>query len=76
MKKKILIFGLFAVLASSAYAVEVVENTCKLSFNFFGIVKKWSGYKLVETYDIYGKPNGTREIGCGENEGSWDWFWE
>lgn len=70
------------ILTTSSYAFieeevsgEVVENTCNLSFNFL-FVKKWTGHKLIKTYDVLGRVNGTKEIGCGEDGGSWDWFWE
>lgn len=75
MKKKILIFSLISLFAISAFAGELVSNTCKVSFNFLGIVKVWSGEKTYVTTDWYGNTY-TYTTGCGEDGGSWDWFWE
>lgn len=81
-KRTALIFSLCLILSSSAFAfVEetgpggLVKNTCKLSFNLFGLVRVWSGEKTYETTDIYGHTY-TYTVGCGEDGGSWDWFWE
>ncbi|WAC41529.1 hypothetical protein [Pedobacter sp. SL55] len=75
MKKKFLMLSVFAVLATSVFAGELVNNTCKLSFNFLGIVKIWSGEKTYVTTDYLGNTY-TYTTGCGEDGGSWDWFWE
>jgi len=79
LKKSVLILGMFLMTSSAfalaAYDGEVVENTCSLSFNFLGIVKKWTGHKLIKSTDMYGHDY-VYEVGCGENGGSWDWFWE
>lgn len=50
----------------------MVENNCQLTFNFLGIVKKWKGSKTFYNPDT----NSTYTVGCGEDGGSWDWFWE
>lgn len=77
-RKTVLIFSLYILMVAPSFAMvydEVVENTCSMTFNFFGIVKKWKGHKLVKSEDEYGRTVIT-EIGCGEGGGSWDWFWE
>lgn len=57
---------------------ELVSNTCRISFSFFGIVTVHSG---MRTY-IYSCTDGTNTQHfyqyerCGKNNGSWDWFWE
>ena len=81
-RKTVLILSMCLLFTSSAFAYvaavydgEVVENTCSLSFNFLGIVKKWTGHKLIKVTNEQGKED-TKSIGCGEDGGSWDWFWE
>lgn len=75
MKKKILVLCILTVLSISVFAGELINNTCRMSFNFFGIVKVWSGEKTYVTEDWYGNVY-TYKTGCGEDGGSWDWFWE
>jgi hypothetical protein len=72
MKK--LLFSLIATLLIGlpAFAKNRTVNTCQTSFNFFSLVTVWTG--SITTYDEEG--NIISQTGCGQNGGSWDWFWE
>lgn len=77
-RKTTLVLGMCLLMVSSTFAMydgEVIENNCNLSFNFFGIVRKWTGYKLIKTTDENGWTV-IKQVGCGEGGGYWDWFWE
>jgi len=73
MKKLFFVIIATLLIGSSVFAkADRVVNTCSLSVNFFGLVKVWTG--SITTYDDAG--NVVSQTGCGENGGSWDWFWE
>lgn len=74
-KRAIFVVCLLMIAPSIVMADEMIDNNCQLTFNLFGIVKKWKGSKTMLGEDMYGNQY-TYEIGCGVNEGSWDWFWE
>lgn len=76
-RKALLILGICLMMVSPTFAMvdEMIENNCQLTVNFFGLVKVWKGSKTMLGEDMYGNQY-TYTIGCGEDGGSWDWFWE
>lgn len=72
MKKVIFVVITTLLLGSSAFAINRTVNTCQTSFNFLSIVTVWTG--SITVYDDKG--NIISQTGCGDNGGSWDWFWE
>lgn len=72
MKKIIFVVIAILLVNSSALAINRTVNTCQTSVSLFGLVTVWTG--SITTYDDAG--NILSQKGCGENGGSWDWFWE
>lgn len=78
MKKVFLTICLIGLMYSAKAQTAQTRNvsTC-VSTNFLGIVTVWSGSMNTETFN--GATNQwevTSSRPCGQNGGSWDWFWE